>query len=156
MSWYIAMIFVLALMLTQRTATHWPVNKLKVWAVMIGSGMIGTMSAELSLDPTPSVQWFAIDVIAAYLILRVFHPINIAQKLIGTLYISMVFWHIAFVWGNGSQAPLYTSFQNVIGWLQLGVLIAWSSGDVGKAIIRRFWHPRTVETNPDTVGASGK
>jgi len=95
---------------------------------MLFSGLVGTLSVHLSHDPTPSVQWFAIDVVAAYLILRVFHPINIAQKLIGTLYISMVFWHIAFVWGNQGQAPLYTSFQNVIGWLQLGVLVAWSSG----------------------------
>jgi len=123
---------------------------------MLGSGLVGTLSVHLSSDPTPSVQWFAIDVVAAYLILRVFHPINIAQKLIGTLYISMVFWHIAFVWGNQGQAPLYTSFQNVIGWLQLGVLVAWSSGDVGKAIIRRFWRSRPVETDLDTVGAGGK
>lgn len=156
MNWHFAMIAVLVLMLCQRTATHWPVNKVKVWAVMFGSGLLGILSANLSHDPTPSVQWFVIDVVAAYLILRVFHPINIAQKLIGTLYISMVFWHIAFVWGDQGQAPLYTWFQNVIGWLQLGVLVAWSSGDVGKAIVRRFWHSRPVEVDSDIVGASGR
>jgi hypothetical protein len=94
--------------------------------------------------------------LSAYFILRVFRPINVAQKLIGTLYISMLFWHIAFVWGNGSQAPLYTWFQIVVGWLQWAILVFWSSGDVGKAFDRRFWHNRTVATNSDTNGAGGK
>jgi len=155
-TWAFAMLAVLSLMLCQRTATHWPVNKLKVWVTMIASWLLGVASVHLMDDPTPSAAWMFIDVAAAYLILKTFHPISTAQKLIGTLYISMVFWHIAFVWGNHSQAPLYTWFQIVVGWLQWGVLMAWSGSDVGEAIVRRFWHHRPVAVNSDTNGASGR
>jgi len=156
LAWPLAMCAVFVLMLTQRTASHWPVNKLKVWATMITSWLLGVLAVGVLEDPTPSALWMVIDVGAAYLVLKTFHPISTAQKLIGTLYISMVFWHIAFVWGNHSQAPLYTWFQIVVGWLQWGVLMAWSGSDVGKAIIRRFWHHRPVATNTDTNGAGGR
>jgi hypothetical protein len=146
----------LGFMLAQRAADGWPVNKLRVWGVIFASWFMGMMAVVVSGEATPSSVWLIIDVLSAVFVLRIFRPVGFAQKLIGSMYALMVMWHFVFILGDGGQAPLYTGFQILVGWAQWGVLMLWSSGDVGKAYYSRFGRIRAVGVGNDDNGAGGR
>lgn len=153
MVWVLAMIVCFGFMLTQRAADGWPVNKLRVWGVIFASWFFGMMAVVVSGEATPSSIWLLIDVLAAIFILRIFRPVGFAQKLIGSTYVMMVMWHFVFILGDEGQASLYTWFQILVGWAQWGVLMLWSSGDVGKAFYSRFGGIHRVGVSHDDNGA---
>ncbi len=159
MSWVVAMIGVLVVMLLQRAGTHWPHQKLRVWAVMIASWLAGVFAIVSTGKPDPVLAFMLIDITAAFVVL--FHPRSLAQNLIGCLYVSMIALHIGYAWaasyflGSAGHANLekYLLFQVVIGWLQWVVLMLWSVGDVGKAIGFRLGLVGNAQADQQNSGA---
>lgn len=155
-AWLLGMIGCFVLMLLQRTGTHWPLNKLRVWLVLMASWMLGMLAVENTGNPTPTALWLAIDFASAVFVLHLFRPVGFAQKLIGSLYTMMVVWHAVYAFSDQSHPELYTSFQIVIGWVQWGVLMMWSTGDVGKAIALRLGISRHIDIAANDFGANGR
>lgn len=163
MSWPLAMLCALVLMLAQRAGSHWPKQKLRVWSVMTVSWIAGVFAVVGSGRPDPVLAFTLIDITAAFGVLM-FHPRSLAQKLIGCLYVSMIALHIGYAWassyflGSAGYANLekYLLFQTGIGWLQWVVLVLWSVGDVGKAIGIRLGLVGHAQVDQQNSGAGGR
>lgn len=136
-----------------QSSERWPLNKLRVWLVMVASWLLGVWAVAATQDTTPTALWMAIDITSAVFVLSIFRPVGFAQKLIGALYTLMVVWHGVYAAGTGEQTPLYTWFQIIIGWAQWGVLMVWSLGDAGKVIAVRLGLVRRVAADSVDNGA---
>lgn len=156
MTWALAMVGCFVLMLMQRTTSHWPMNKLRVWLVIMMSWLLGMWAVDATGNPSPIALWMAIDFAAAVFVLHLFRPVGFAQKLIGCLYTLMVVWHFVYAAGDQEQPQLYFAFQIIVGWVQWGVLMIWSTGDVGKAIALRLGVNRHIDIAANDFGANGR
>lgn len=156
MTWALAMVGCFVLMLMQRTTSHWPMNKLRVWLVIMMSWLLGMWAVDATGNQDPIALWMAIDFAAAVFVLHLFKPVGFAQKLIGCLYTLMVVWHFVYAAGDREQPQLYFAFQIIVGWVQWGVLMIWSTGDVGKAIALRLGVNRHLDIATNDFGANGR
>ncbi|MGL4833053.1 MAG: hypothetical protein ACRCXH_01400 [Shewanella sp.] len=156
------MMFVLGFMLVQRTSSHWPRQKLRVWAVMMGSWIFGAVAVALTGDPSPVLTFVLIDILAAFAVLR--HPRGLAHNIIGCLYVGTITLHVGYVWagsyflGSHGYANLekYLIYQAVLGWIQWSVLMVWSAKDVGAAIGKRLGLVGNAPPDRADTGAGGR
>lgn len=95
------------------------------------------MGAALAASMLPYISAFvAIDIIAAAIVLR--HPLGIAQRLIGVLFVGMVFFELGFLISEGHQQALMLSGLSGLGWAQWAILAAWGMYDAWRYCVRRF------------------
>jgi len=103
--------------------------KARTWAALMG--------AALAASVLPFMAAFVvIDLIAAAVVLR--RPAGIAQRMIGLLFVGMVFYEIGFLLSDGNQRGLLVASLVALGWLQWAVLAGWGAYDACGYCLRRF------------------
>lgn len=157
MTWFAAMLAVLLFMLMQRADGAWPLHKLRTWAAMFCSSLAGWFAVSF-YGGVPVLSFIIIDTLAGVIVLA--RPAGIAQRAIGLCYGVMILSHIgykiALLWFNGVvSSTSYEAFMTFAGWAQLVILTAWSSWDVGRAVLHRLGLRRTVVDQAQT-GRAGR
>jgi len=119
--WKIAMICLLPMMFGGA--------KLRTWGALFGASLAALFAPFIA-------AFVAIDIIAAALVLT--HPMNIAQRAIGSLFVGMVFFELGFILSEGHQHDILLSSLLWLGWAQWAILAAWGLYDLFGYYSRRF------------------
>jgi len=119
--WKIAMICLLPMMLGGA--------KLRTWGALFGASLAALFAPFIA-------AFVAIDIVAAAVILR--QPLGIAQRLIGLLFVGMVFFELGFLISEGHQQELMLSGLAGLGWAQWVILAAWGLYDTWGYCSSRF------------------
>lgn len=116
--WKFAMLCLLPLMWEQvRLRDN---RKIRTWAAMMGASVAAAFS--------PSVVFFTvIDILAAAIVLK--RPACTAQRMIGLLFVGMIFFELGFLISEGHQQTVLVAALSGLGWMQFAILAAWGSHD---------------------------
>jgi hypothetical protein len=155
MTWFVAMLAVLAFMLMQRACDGWPVHKLRTWASMFASSALAWSIPYMSL--TSIVACFiVIDTMAGFVVMV--RPAGAAQKAIGFLYFIMILQHIAVAIAS-LKGPVNTASYEAgltfAGWSQFAILLAWSGWDVGGFALHRLGRWWSGHSSAPVKGKAG-
>lgn len=96
-------------------------RKLRTWAAMMGASLAAMFA--------PFVTAFVvIDIIAAAVVLK--RPASCAQRMIGLLFVGMVFFELGYLISPRNQHGLLMFGLQGLGWMQFAILAAWGCHDV--------------------------
>lgn len=121
-------------------------QKLRTWAGLVGAACAAWFYVmAFGYSPDAAAAFFVIDAAAAWLVLR--HPVGIAQKTIGLLFVGMLFLDLGFFLAcqfraGGHDLAGYVGFNRLLGWLQLAVLMSWGLYDAIGYRVRDWWGHR--------------
>lgn len=153
MNWFAAMSALLVFMLVQKAADGWPLHKLRTWAALMCASLLGWASVA-AFGGIPVAAFIVIDILAGVAVLA--RPAGIAQKAIGLCFAVMILHHlglkIAMLFFGVVDTASYHASINFAGWVQFGILLAWSGWDVGRAILHRLGFGRAVVDNKAAAG----
>jgi len=140
MFWIMAAVAVSFLM---RTAEQW-----RTWAALVVSG-----SVYLFVPANAIFGFLLADFLAGAIVIT--HPAGLSQRIIGSLFLCMVFFHVGFlisqVLNSTVNGSLYGEANRFVGWLQLACLGSWGLHHVGKTVRSRLWPARHPLVTGSTI-----
>lgn len=94
--------------------------RLRCWITLFAASILAHFANTIG-------AFIVIDMISAAIVLR--HPAGVAQRAIGFLFICMLFFEFGFLLSERQQEGFLIAALSGIGWMQWGVLLAWSGAD---------------------------